>query len=174
MKIAVHRLLRIPGMMVPILKHAITFSILLLFLAGTSGITAREHICSSSNRVTVTVFPELTGMENGCCCNPCSPEPEFSNSAAGHRSLDSQDCCKTIRLYLKVAFTGLPIQLSSFQILAPLSDTRFLPGFCPANELSENIRISSCFTDTGPPVSGRERILALNRNKIPDPHLTVS
>lgn len=174
MKIAVHQLLRIPGKMVPILRHAITFFILFLFMAGTSGITAHEHICSSSKRVTVTVFPELTGMENGCCCNPGSAEPAFSNTAAGERSLDSQDCCKTIHLYFKVAFTSLPIQMASCQIGTPLWDIRFLHGFCPANELPGNIRISSFYTDTGPPVSARERLLALNRSKIPGPHLIVS
>ena len=173
MKKTVTRILTIPGMISVIFRHAFTVFILLLFLAGTTGISARKHICSSSKKVTITVFPELANPAGDCCCATAEGVSGFSNGPDDQCIIDGLDCCKTLHLYFKAAFVSLPLQFSYLQIPVTVSE---IPSFNvpPRKELSDNPRRISYYTDTGPPISGRQRILAQHQSKIPNPHLTVS
>ena len=156
-----------------IFKHTVTFLILLLFLAGTLGISAREHICNSSKKVTVTLFPELGNPVSGCCCSFSFTGQGPSSGSDDQRTIGDQACCKTIHLFLKAAFLSLQLHLRSLQIPDPVTGIVLLTdNNCP--ESSEFLSLSSFYTDTGPPVSGRQRILAWHQCKIPLPHLMNS
>ncbi|MCX6285942.1 MAG: hypothetical protein NTY96_02345 [Bacteroidetes bacterium] len=143
----------------------ISILLLLPLLAGTLGISAREHRCASSNKASIKLFPELTGQVASCCCSSESPS-SASSGGTGSETFDAPDCCKTIQLYFKASFqttqaqaeTSLaPIHLLSGLILPP--DLKFQKAFV--------YNAFSFYVDTGPPLTGRQRIISFHQSKIP-------
>jgi hypothetical protein len=155
------------------LNRTLTFLILMLFLAGTLGISAREHICSSSKKVTVTLFPELGNQASGCCCTSSFREHEGLAGSDNQRNIGSQECCKTIHLFFKVVFLSPPVQCPVALILNSTTNDVVLIEH-PDQELFALIGVPSFYTDTGPPISGRQRVLTWHQVKIPFPHFLIS
>ena len=146
-----------------------TFSLLLLLplLAGTLGISAMEHRCNSSNKVNLKLFPELGDQAAGCCCSAESPTSGQAGKA-GSENLDPLSCCKTIHWYVKANFqttqTRAPIMLRFSHVvpgvvLPPDTKLKCASLFGPVSFLA----------DTGPPVTGRQRIISFHKPKIPCP-----
>jgi len=144
-----------------------TFSIMLLlpFLAGTFGISAREHRCNASKKIKVTLFPEFSSQSGGCCCSSF-PQAMSQPEEPGSETLDSPECCKTISLYFKADFqttqaqpavSDAPVQLALEIILYHDFDLRASFPF-------ESLLL---YTDTGPPLTGRQRVISFHQTKIP-------
>ncbi|MEI8007421.1 MAG: hypothetical protein WCI48_14540 [Bacteroidota bacterium] len=155
-----------------LLKNTIALLLLLPLLAGTLGISAKQHRCSSSNKTSIKLFPELTGQSAGCCCSG-QEMPSASGTLPVDENLDSQDCCKTIHLYLK----------TSFQTTRDQAEALCIPGFTdvcfdrPADldlKNTKDLKIPVFFTDTGPPLTGRQRVISFHQPKIPCPASCIS
>jgi len=148
-------------------KNTFTLLLLLPLLAGTLGISAKQHRCSSSNKTSVKLFPELTGQSAGCCCSVVDT-PSASSGLPLDENLDSQDCCKTIHLYLKTSFQTTR-DLAEALSIPEFSDGCFdLPADIKLKDATD-LTITVFFTDTGPPLTGRQRILSFHQPKIPCP-----
>jgi hypothetical protein len=154
------------------LKTAFALLLLLPLLAGSLGISAKQHRCLSSKKTSVKFFPELTGQSAGCCCS-VPDAPSASDAMPADENLDSPDCCKTIQLYLK----------TSFQITQDRAEALSIPEFAdicfdlPADfklKDDSDLPITSFFTDTGPPPTGRQRIISFHQSKIPCPSGFIS
>lgn len=153
-------------------RNAVALLLLLPLLAGTLGISAKEHRCHSSNKTSIKLFPEFTGQAAGCCCSTDQPE----QAAAGQpveTSLDAQSCCKTSRLYFVANFQTTQAQpelVLTVSAASVLHDQ--LSCTWPANILSD--LYIPFFTDTGPPLTGRQRVICFHQSKIPCPAAHVS
>jgi len=153
-------------------RNTVALLLLLPLLAGTLGISAKEHRCHSSNKTSIKLFPELTGQAAGCCCT----EDQHEQAAAGQpveTSLDPQSCCKTSRLYFVANFQTTQAQP---ELVLTVSGASVLPdqvSFTRSPNILSDLDISY-FTDTGPPLTGRERVICFHQSKIPCPAVDVS
>ncbi|MEI7492191.1 MAG: hypothetical protein WCK92_12385 [Bacteroidota bacterium] len=148
-------------------RNLVSLVLLLPLLAGMLGISAKEHRCSSSNKSSVKMFPELTGQIASCCCSQETVSQPRAGDA-GKEDLDAPDCCKTIRLYFKADFQSTRAQAMITRLISPPASDCFLPGELPSGKAVEFQNISF-YTDTGPPLTGRERIISFHQTKIPCP-----
>ena len=153
------------------LKNTVALLLLLPLLAGTLGISAREHFCSSSKKTTVKLFPEISGQLASCCCSSESPVTGSTDGTASE-SLDSQACCRTVQLYFRAGFQTVFTEESVQPSSAPEADLR-IPDGLKLQETPAN-KILTFYTDTGPPLSGRQRVITYHQSKIPFPVLLLS
>ncbi len=154
------------------LRHAVSLLLLLPFLAGTLGISAREHRCTSTNKVSLKLFPEISGGLAGCCCSGSVADPS-AGGRAGSGDLDTPDCCKTIRLYFRADFqTTLSRTAKLPYISFNSADLNLLPGI-KISKTTGFISLSF-YSDTGPPLTGRQRVISFHQSKIPCPPVFIS
>jgi len=154
------------------LKNAFILLLLLPLLAGTIGISAKQHRCSATNKTSVKLFPELTGQSAGCCCN-VHDTPSSADGLPVNENLDSPDCCKTIHIFIKASFHTTLAQTEALCI------PEFAEGCCdmPYNLKSKvtcDFQITNFFSDTGPPLTGRQRVISFHQPKIPCPSSCLS
>jgi hypothetical protein len=104
--------------------------LLLIFLAGSTGITFYVHTCGSNHQKEVFIYREIFHQKSDCCCedNPAPKSPSGSSS-----SIDDGDCCKIAHLFIKALLAGFPV-LEKVSIL-PSQFT----GFIDVSELSPAI-----------------------------------
>ena len=155
-----------------LVKNALALLLLLPLLAGTLGISAKQHRCSSSNKTSVKLFPELTGQTAGCCCSS-QDAPPASGGMPVDENLDTRDCCKTIHLYLKTSFQTTRDQCEVLCLPAFNGGCCDLPSELKVRDVSD-LKITTSFTDTGPPLTGRQRVLSFHQPKIPCPSSCIS
>ena len=153
-------------------RNAFSLLLLLPLLAGTLGISAREHRCTSTNKVSVKLFPEFMGQAAGCCCSPLTADIPPSGQAS-NEYLDIPDCCKTISLYFKAAFQATQARTAAlFTASFPVAVLN-LPPLLKIQEASSFIK-PSFFADNGPPLTGRQRVISFHQPKIPCPLISFS
>ena len=155
-----------------ICKYSFGFLFLFLFLAETIGITAKEHICSSSNRIRITLFSSQRDEENGCCLSQ-QPKNDLLPLPRQTANIENPGCCKTILHYLRADFLLIHVfPHSAGSPHVPVAEINpFVSG------IPEDIFANShlpFYNDTGPPLSGRDRIISFGRIKIPFPPAFIS
>ena len=147
------------------------FSLLLVFLAGTTGLSIFEHICTCKGKIEITLFPEIFNHHSSCCCSDGEVElvtPDHAKLCG----LENADHCKNIRFFIKAAISPVPVFIYSFSFTNsathefPLSHDVIFVAYEPADKLV----IQHC---TSPPISGRQRIIAFHQSKIPASHLSL-
>ncbi|MCX6282105.1 MAG: hypothetical protein NTU51_09080 [Bacteroidetes bacterium] len=111
-------------------------------------------------------------MVESCCC---SVEPAFPAITGNDASenLDSPDCCKTIRLYIKADFQSTRAQADLPRVISQPVQNLVFPDEMFAHP-DIDCKIISSYTDTGPPLTGRERIISFQQAKIPCPSFCIS
>jgi hypothetical protein len=84
------------------LKKAAVIVCLLAIIVSTNGITLQSHMCSMAGKTTQTLFPEVFGGTNSCCCslNPMAYGP----SERGGTNISPVPCCKSTFKYSKVVY----------------------------------------------------------------------
>ena len=147
-------------------RNTVSLLLLLPLLAGTLGISASKHVCNSSKKTSVKFYPELRGQAAGCCCTSESLITSSDQSSTGN--IDAQECCKTNQLYFRANFqttqTQAAVPLASYQLISEIILSDHL-----AIQKSEPIELLSFYTDTGPPPTGRQRVISFHQSKIPCP-----
>ena len=152
-------------------RSLVALMLLLPFLAGTIGVSASEHICKSSNKRSIKLYPELTGKYTSCCGSNEEPAVD-SWKVSQPQTIDSPYCCKTIQLFLKAGFQTTPGS-TPLLLINPVAYTRVSPNDFQHRDIvvAETV---SFFSDTGPPPSGRQRVLSFHQPKIPNPASLLS
>ena len=147
-----------------IIRQISFFLVILVFLAGTTGVSFYIHECSSSNTKEVFVYPEISNKTASCCC-----AVEMHSSVAGSEkapSFNETGCCKNTHVYLKAAFSGFPV---IFQFHDELNISGLPTDFLsilhdrPENDMADFVLL----VDHPPPRSGKALIHFLHQIKIP-------
>ncbi|MCX6248170.1 MAG: hypothetical protein NTW10_10570 [Bacteroidetes bacterium] len=147
-----------------IFRSAAVFLLLLIFLAGSTGISFFVHTCGSSHKKDVFAFREIFHQDIGCCC----VENDAAKTPPGTSSYSDDGCCKTSHLFVKAPFIGFPV---TEKLTVNLSVVE-LPMFSPSQPSpSEDSGISFVpYTDTSPPpLSGITLVYFLHQIRIPAP-----
>ncbi|MEI7896281.1 MAG: hypothetical protein WCJ26_04555 [bacterium] len=144
--------------------------LLLVFLCGTTGISIFEHICSCKGKTEITLFPEIFAHQSSCCCS--AGEVELVTPDHAHLcNLSKPEHCKNIKFFIKATVTPAPVVVSQFSFIDfTVSGFQLPSDFSIGHDATANdYVIPHC---TSPPVSGKERVLALHQPKIPVPHFS--
>ena len=81
-----------------------TYKIISVFLVAVvffsiTGFTLQKHICSYSNKIEYSFFPELLGTKIACC----SEKDKVNDAIINHKPLLSKpDCCKNVFLLYRL------------------------------------------------------------------------
>jgi hypothetical protein len=146
------------------LREFFLFLTLVVFLAGTTGVSFYIHECSSSHKRDIFVYPEISNKTASCCC---ADEVHGSiNSEERITSFKEPECCKNTHVYLKASFTGFPV---FYQF-----DQKLLQAPLPADFLNLSINDKEPATvdftlpvDHPPPRYGKALVHFLHQIKIP-------
>lgn len=149
-----------------LIRNILVITLLLLFLAATSGVSLFVHTCMESNRTDLLVFPELTGHTAGCGC--MDEITRGDSDIPNHEVVRSPECCRSVHLLIKMSYTGVqgswqgsvPVDLT----ILPHGQIRELPE--PENTCSLAGYI--LWLDHSPP-PGNSRIYLYHQIRIPDP-----
>lgn len=139
---------------------------ILVLLAGTTGVSFYIHECRSSGERDVVLFPELTNQNTSCCCATDVQLPAL-NGREDHLT-DEPECCKNIHLYLKATISGFPV---FFQYNDDLNSTDLPTDSFIAfiDDHDDKALNSGPQVDHPPPSSGKALIHFIHQLKIPAP-----
>jgi hypothetical protein len=138
---------------------------LVVFLFGTTGISIFEHICTCQDKTEVTLFPEIFTHHSSCCCS--EGEVELVTPDHAHLiGLEKPNHCKNIKFFIKATVTPVPVVMNLFTFLdlAAPGCLLHLDIFPVYDRPVDDGVMHYC---TSPPISGRQRIIALHQTKIP-------
>jgi hypothetical protein len=152
-------------------KHIGLFFLLFVFLFSTTGISILHHICNSSNKDEVTVYPELFKSYGSSCC-----EGEEENSSAADQSGSGETehsmhyapmpCCINLSSFLKLDLVTLradKLVVESYASILP----QFIPAIQAPN-VDEPITAPIFFFQFySPPLFGKRLVYFLHQSKIP-------
>jgi hypothetical protein len=152
-------------------KIGVIFTALLL-IAATGGYSVFRHYCDCQDAVTTSVFLEVTcghdhAAEAKSCCAPVSHEKSCCPAEKGQQSKShkhSDKCCRTNAQFLKINDSFSSGQYKS-------ADKIFISAVnLPEKEIlvDENSSsfVTTYYTDTSPPLSGREILLHHHQLKL--------
>jgi hypothetical protein len=149
-----------------ILRSAAVCLLLLIFMAGSTGISFYIHTCGSSHKKEVLAFREIFHQKISCCCeaDETAMVPEGTASA-----FNDEDCCRISHLFIKAPFIGFPVvekvSLTQFYFVA-YPDLAFL-----SSQKTQDPKASfTPFRDPSPPpLSGISLVHYLHQVRIPEP-----
>lgn len=139
------------------------FMMLVVFLAGSTGITYSFHSCLSSGKTDLKLFPEIFSQSPSCCCESAS-----ENSMPFNAYFSEPDCCKTTWGFIKTVFTGIPLNYHFDKILS----VEFLCHNVSLSIIWHPEPLSTVLIppdDHSPPLSGTSLIYFLHQIRIPFP-----
>jgi len=149
-----------------ILRSASVCLLLLIFLAGSTGISFYIHTCGESQKKEVLFFREIFHQKIACCC-----EANTVTSSREHlvSSFNDANCCRVLHLFIKALLLGFPV-LEKFS--APTSPcTEYLQFALLQIQSPEKLKVSFLpFPDPAPPpLSGVTLVHFLHQIRIPEP-----
>ncbi len=153
-------------MIIRILRYAAVCLLLLIFLAGSTGISFFIHTCGTSHKKEVFIFREIFHQNIDCCCE----EDHTANIPAGSASnYTDADCCRSLHLFIKAPFLGFPV---FEKLLVPTFHFLEFPEFALLR--SQHVQDSKAsftpFHDPSPPpLSGIKLVHFLHQIRIPAP-----
>lgn len=139
--------------------------ILLVFIFSTSGITFFQHVCQSSQKVQIAVYPELfDGQLSGCCTDEATGYSDTPVKTTAQ--VDASPCCISSRSYLRLLILT---DRSKDQVFTLQPLLLFLgPGLIPEPRIDTRIFSQNVFFEFySPPLSGRLLIHFLHQIKLP-------
>lgn len=156
-------------------QKILSLFLVVLLLAFTVGISVYEHFCNCSNQRIASIFIEVTCADNnGETC--CSHEPlttasccgESSQSSCEHEtSCTAEGCCKTESNLIQIETEYQVSQAEAVGfglfVVKIVAETAINP------EPEINSFIEGYYTDTSPPVYGRQFLTAVHQLKIDVP-----
>jgi hypothetical protein len=156
-----------------IIRRIGVFSILVVILFSTTGISILHHICNSSHHDDVTVYPGFFKDPATSCCEEDEVEAENSDQAACMESsaslnIKAMPCCVNVNSFLKLQLLTVRVEKIAVNvnvILAPLFSLSITE---PAARESICVPIRH-FQFYSPPLFGRRLIHFLHQPKIPQP-----
>lgn len=145
-------------------------------LAFTIGVSVYEHYCGCSDQRIASVFVEVTCSDShgeSCCSDQAVETPsccsETSQNTCEHDSIcDIDVCCKT---NIEIIQIESEYQISQEKLAAP--DQAVLNAIVVSDIFTDTetkLFAESFYTDTSPPVYGRQFLTAVHQLKL---HLPV-
>jgi len=140
---------------------------IVVILAGTTGITFFIHTCSGSQKIEITAYPELFKHSFTCCCSD-------ENTSQAHNTsqllgVKAPPCCKNQHLFLKSYVSTIPAAQS-------FSGSTILFTVHPADLLLQVTRYKQPavadyipWLDHSPPWSGKTLVYFIHQIRIPSP-----
>ena len=149
-----------------ILRSAAVCLLLLIFLAGSTGISFYIHTCGTSHKKEVFAFREIFHQNIACCCD----EDLTANVPTGSASnYNDADCCRISHLFIKAPFLGFPVVE---KLLVPTFHFIEFPEFALfRSQPTQDSKASfTPFHDPSPPpLSGIDLVHFLHQIRIPAP-----
>ena len=149
-------------MITRILRSSSVCLLLLIFLAGSTGITFYIHTCGSSHQKEVFLFHEIFHQKVDCSC-----EENQNGDQSSVPVINDNDCCRISHLFIKASFLGFPVVEKS-----PVPYTQWFvsPGFLLI--FTQPVQDSKAsfipFRDPSPPpIFGRSLVYFLHQIRIP-------
>jgi hypothetical protein len=149
-----------------VLQSAAVCLLLLIFLAGSTGVSFYIHTCGSSHKKEAFAFREIFNQKTGCSCEEILPSKVPDGSASTYLN---EDCCKISHLFIKAPFIGFPV---FEKLLVPVSQSLELPGsaLLPSQTVLDSKASFIPFLDhSPPPLSGVCLVYFLHQIRIPAP-----
>jgi hypothetical protein len=153
-------------MSLKILRSASVLLLLLVFLAGNTGISFFVHTCGSTHEKDVFVYREIFHQQMSCCCEADMMEQHSAHATA---EFNDNDCCRISHLFVKASITALPVLE---KITVPETGIAIFPEFALLrNEQVMDSKASFIpFLDhSPPPLSGIRLVHFLHQIRIPAP-----
>jgi len=149
-----------------ILRSVAVCMLLLIFLAGSTGITFYIHTCGSSHQKEAFAFREIFNQKIPCSCDENLASKVPAGSAVNYQD---EDCCRISHLFIKAPFLGYPVVEKQS---VPISQFTVFPGFAllmsqPARDL--NVSFTPFNDPSPPPLSGINLVHFLHQIRIPAP-----
>jgi len=149
--------------------------LVVLMLAFTVGVSVYEHICNCSNQRIASIFVEVSCADNhgeSCCLEEPLPLAaccsEGSQYSCEHQAnCDTEECCQTESSLFQIETEYKVSQEQSIGFdLLPI---KLIDEFTIKPEPIINSFIEGYYTDTSPPVYGRQFLTAVHQLKIAIP-----
>jgi hypothetical protein len=140
--------------------------LLLIFLAGSTGISFYVHTCGSSHKKEAFAFREIFNQKIACSCDENVPEKTPAGSGSNYMD---QDCCTISHVFIKAPFLGFPVVE---KLTVPTFHFIEHPEFALFRSLPVQDSKASFipFTDPSPPpLSGITLVHFLHQMRIPAP-----
>lgn len=158
-----------------VLQRILSLFLVTLILAFTVGISMYEHYCGCSDKRIASVFVEVAcADDHGQSCCSARPAEDLSCCSEGQQNYcehqtncDAGNCCKTEQEIIQIE--------SEYQVSQEESiDYNLLPikliAVITANpEPQINVFTEGYYTETAPPVYGRQFLTAVHQLKIDVP-----
>jgi hypothetical protein len=145
-----------------------TLILLLVYLAGSVGLSVTHHLCSAGHKTEIVQIEgvNVAGTGTQCCCHEQEHNETAERPFCGDLSFTATPCCSEVTEYLRLEIVSHhPGNLISN---IPVPDWFTLPVLVPAlSDLSgENFRIPDIPANP-PPHDGTNRVYLFHQIKIP-------
>jgi len=148
-------------------KNICTLILLVIFLAGSNGISFFHHFCSCSNTLSTLLYPGVLSAPATCCDRECSAMVPVTD-AASSTHLDPAPCCKILRVYYRLLVNSSPVRQDSLQ-LPYFGTLQVLDSDQTCHREMKIPKFNVFFEFQSPPLYGRSLITYLHQIKIPLP-----
>ena len=151
-----------------IFKSTSVLLLLLVFLAGSTGISLSVHTCGDSHKKDVLVYKEIFNQRFTCCCEENMASQDGRDRPSPYTEYSDNDCCRISHLFIKTPFAGFPVLE---KILVPQFDFPVYTEMVNLKLASQQDSKSSCqhFSDhSPPPLSGIKLIISIHQIRIPE------
>jgi hypothetical protein len=152
------------SMVTRILRFVYVSFLLIVFIAGNTGVSFFVHTCGSTHKQDVFIYREVFHQQMSCCCEaePGEPTPAVT-------SFSDADCCRLSHHFVKASFTALPV---FEKIPIPSTGIILFPSFAllRSDPVGDSKVTVIPFPDhSPPPLSGIRLIHFIHQIRIPSP-----
>jgi hypothetical protein len=140
--------------------------LLLIFLAGSTGISFYIHTCGESHKKEIRVFREIFHQKIACCCDDNLTLPVSGSPVS---TFNDEDCCRISHLFIKAPFLGFPV-LEKFSV-PEFQVTHFPETALSKLQFVQDLKASYIPSPdpSPPPLSGVILVHFLHQIRIPEP-----
>ena len=148
------------------MQRILSVFMMLILLAGTTGITVLQHVCNSGKTREIKAMDGIS-LESAsvCGCEEDEAGPPVGNDTDGV-SLNASPCCISFTTFFRISFTTIT---TGPLFMVPLFD--FQPVFntnLTAKSLFDLIKPDQpFFRFHSPPLTGMKLLVSLHQIKIP-------
>ena len=161
------RLYRIRQTMITrIFRSSAIVLLMMVFLAGSTGLSFYIHTCGSTHNTKVYLFKEIFSKRMSCCC-----DEDLSGNATNNRSLTYQDenCCRISHLFIKAPLAGFPVLEKISLRSLPVAELHESPYLQLQPVRDAEIILHSYICHSPPPFFGVTLIYYIHQIRIPAP-----
>lgn len=159
-----------------VLQKSLSVVLVVLTLAFTSGVSVFNHYCNCSKQTISSVFVEITCEQShgSACCGSkteqlpaCCSHSATENSCTHQSRCNAEGCCRTDITIIQIESEYQVSQTRPVDQLLVLIAEKFFNEI--VEKPKEPIQIAEFYTDTSPPLTGRQFLTAVHQLKLDIP-----